>query len=286
MPRRRPSSLLRHGRHARTTRCVLALLLVGIGTTACSRLNFIRTDASRKGYEQVAHQVEVRERSPGTGVAFGQVQIARQHLQAGRIADAEKLLRQALKSDPRSADAHTVLALVLDNTGRSAEAGAYYRRAIELSPGRGEPLNNYGVWLCAQKRFDESLQWFERAAATPGYSTVSMALANAGRCALQAGQDERAEGDLRRAISLDADNPVALGALAEVAFRARRMLEARAFIERRLAAAPADSFSLQLASQIETKLGDSDAARRYRERNQKEFPATGNSRTPGKEDLP
>lgn len=283
MPRRRPTTPLRQGRHARIAGCVLLASALVLSSGACSRLSFVRTDASRGDFERVARDVDVRERSPRTGVAFGQVQLARQHLQAGRVQEAEKLVREAVRSDPRSADAHTVLALVLDRTGRSSEAGPHYRRAIELLPGRGEVLNNYGVWLCGQGRFAESLSWFDRAAAAPGYATVSMALANAGRCARRAGQPDRAERDLRRSITLDAENPVALGELADVAYQAGRMLEARAFIERRLAAAPADAHSLQLASQIETKLGDSDAARRYRERQQKEFPATGDSRSPGKD---
>lgn len=254
--------------------------MVGVSTVACSRLTFVKTDASRRGFDRVAREVEVTDRSPRAGVAFGQVQLARQHLQAGRLPEAEKLLRDALRSDARSADAHTVLALVLDRTGRARDAGSHYRRAVELAPARGEVLNNYGVWLCGQGQLDESLSWFERAAAAPGYPTLAMALANAGTCALRAGQSDRAERDLRRAVGIDPRNPVALGALAELAFQAGRMLEARAFIERRLAAAPADGASLLLASQIEQKLGDSDAARRYRERKQKEFPDTGNSGTP------
>jgi type IV pilus assembly protein PilF len=67
-------------------------------------------------------------------------------------------------------------------------------------------------------------------------------------------------------------NPVALTALARREFGAGNAFEARAFSERRLAAAPADPKALLLASQIEQKLGDSAAAARYVSRLKAEFP--------------
>ena len=84
---------------------------------------------------------------------------------------------------------------------------------------------------------------------------------------------------LRRAIELDQKNAVALSAMAEREFRAGRAFEARAFSERRLSAAPADARSLQLASQIEEKLGDSTAAAKYVQRLRAEFPDTRASGT-------
>src|SRR3546814_20433103 len=71
---------------------------------------------------------------------------------------------------------------------------------------------------------------------------------------------------VRSALALDPQIPVALAAMAEQEFRAGRAFQARAFSQRRLAAAPADARSLLLASQIEEKLGDKDAAARYVQR--------------------
>ena len=105
--------------------------------------------------------------------------------------------------------------------------------------------------------------------ATP---TPASALANAGSCALKVGQDERASRDLARALELDPSNPVALEAMAQSEFKAGHYLEARAFSERRLGVAPASVKMLQLASQIEQKLGDTVAAARYVQRIGTEFP--------------
>ena len=113
---------------------------------------------------------------------------------------------------------------------------------------------------------------FDRALASPGYADSPVILANSGACAGKAGQQQRAERDLRRAIELDPENPVALAALAQREFGAGNAFGARAFSERRLAAAPADPKTLLLASQIEQKLGDSAAAARYVSRLKAEFP--------------
>ena len=116
-------------------------------------------------------------------------------------------------------------------------------------------LNNYGAWLCQQGQAAESLIWFDRAQRAPGNPAVAEAQANAGSCALDAGQFERAERDLRAALATLPGNPVALEAMAQLSFRQGRYMEARAFAERRIAAAPATRSVLQLASQIEARLG-------------------------------
>ena len=97
------------------------------------------------------------------------------------------------------------------------------------------------------------------------------ALANAGDCAARAGQDPRAERDLRAALELDPGSVIALGAMAQLAYRRGDAFEARAFSQRRLAAGPADAAALQLASQIEQELGDRAAAERYMSRMRAEF---------------
>ncbi len=207
------------------------------------------------------------------------VLLAGQRYAAGNLDEAETLARRALKLDPSTVDALSLLAAVHAARGDAAGAGAHYRRAAELAPDRGDALNNYGAWLCANGHAPEALVWFDRALATPGYATPASALANAGGCALDAGQPERAERDLYQALALEPANAYALASMARLQFHQGRYLQARAFNQRRLAAAPAEPSVLQLAVNIEERLGDSEAAGRYRQRLQAEFqqPATSNS---------
>lgn len=253
---------------------VALLALTALAAAGCSRLTFVKADPERGNYERTAQDVEVHEsreakqRTASRNLAA----MAQQHLQRGELDAAESKVRQALKLQGDSADAYTLLAVIAERRGRAAEAGSHYQRATELAPANGGVLNNYGAWLCGNGRPAEALSWFDRALAAPGYQTPGSALANAGACAEQGGQPGRVERDLRAAIGYDPANAVALAALAQHEFRAGRYMDARAFSQRRLAAAPADARALLLASQIETKLGDTAAAARYVRRLREEFP--------------
>lgn len=256
----------------------LAPLLAALLVAGCARAVKVKPPKI-KGSEEVAptyhledsaqtkHRVQVREL----------VGLAEQRLASGELDQAETMARKALRLDPASADALTLLGMVESQRGRNEAAGPHYRRAAELAPDRGEVLNNYGAWLCANGYPAEALVWFDRALAAPGYRSPASALANAGGCALKSGQSERAERDLRRALDIEPGNAYALASMAEYQYAQGRYFEARAFAERRLAAAPADAFVLQLAAWIEERLGDRAAASRYQQRLRAEFPQAANA---------
>ena len=203
--------------------------------------------------------------------------LAARDLEVGSLDEAERKVREALKIDGNGVDALMLMASVDDRRGRTAQAGEGFRRAAERAPERGDVLSNYGAWLCQQGRPAESLAWFDRALQAPGYATPAATQANAGGCALDAGQLERAERDLRAALATAPGDPVALEAMAQLSFRRGQFLEARAFAERRMAAAPATRSVLQLASQIEARLGDQAASDRYLQRIRQEFPQEAGS---------
>ncbi|WP_075674687.1 type IV pilus biogenesis/stability protein PilW [Stenotrophomonas sp. TD3] len=203
--------------------------------------------------------------------------LATRDMQVGNLDAAERKVREALKLAPEAPDALVLQAGIDDRRGRTRQAGENFRKAAELAPQRGDVLNNYGAWLCQQGQPAESLAWFDRALQAPGYATPGEAQANAGSCALDAGQLDRAERDLRAALVAAPANPVALESMAQLSFRQGRYMEARAFAERRIAAAPATRSVLQLASQIEARLGDRAASDRYLQRIRQEFPQEAGS---------
>ncbi|MFT3896171.1 MAG: type IV pilus biogenesis/stability protein PilW [Thermomonas sp.] len=242
---------------------VLACLLVG----GCSRLSFIKPSTKRGGYTQVTPDYDVRQndddkRRVAVLNALGLAGVA---LQRGDLASAEAQARAALKADPKSADAYTVLAVIAGQRGQRDLAGSNYAKAVQLAPRDGDTLNNYGAWLCANGRAAESLAQFSAALQDPAYATPAAALGNAGACALRAGQSGAAEENLRRALQFDPNNVAALGAMAQLRFNQAQYLDARAFMQRRLVAAPADRDALMLAAQIEDRMGDAAAAARYRQ---------------------
>ena len=253
---------------------LLVVVALVVAASGCSRLTFVKPDAKRKGPQETARTYSVSD-SPATKrrlAANDRLIRGTQRLQSGDFAAAEKEAAAVIRDNPESADAHTLMAVSKDRQGDQVAAGRYYQRAAELAPAQGAALNNHGTWLCNNGFPAESLVWFDRALAAPGYATPSSALANAGGCALRSGQLARAERDLRQALELEPGNAYALASMAESEFRQDRFMAARAFSERRLAAAPATADVLQLASQIEHRLGDKAAASRYVQRLRVEFP--------------
>ena len=255
---------------------VLVVLAALVALAACSRLTFVKPSVARGDYDRIAPEYNVQgdPREADRMQARHQAILAESELRAGRLDAAREAAEAALDLDPQSSEAHTLMAVVAERQGAAALAGKHYAAAVELAPRRGVTLNNYAAWLCRNGREAVSLPLFERALGDPGYDTPAAALANSGTCALRAGQPVRAERDLRRALEYDRDNAVALATLAELSFKGGDYLQARAFSQRRLAAAPATRPVLLLASQIEQKLGDSAAAARYVQRISAEFPGT------------
>ena len=243
---------------------LLAALVALAGCRAMDRLTFIRPSAERGAYTKVAPTYDVggkpgrRDEDPvlllqNAGDAF----------RLGDLARAQRLAEQARKAGADGNDVATLLGAIADARGDHAAAGRYYKAAAGAVPDNGIYANNYGTWLCANGQPGEALGWFERAVADPTYPTPAVALANAGDCALQAGQPTRAEASWRLALAADPRNLAALAGMARLEAGRDRLLEARAFLERWLELAPQDAEALRLAATVESRLGDNAAASRY-----------------------
>lgn len=269
------------GRRVVATTGAVAVCLALLAASGCNRLSFIKPNMERKGSTDVAEPVRLKsvKRDSNRIASQARVQSAQRYLQSGDTAAANKEIKEALKLDPNSAAAYTMLAVMAGQRGARGEEGGYYKKAVDVAPNDGDALNNYGVWLCANGRQAEALPWFDRALADPTYTSPAQALANAGTCADQIGQNDRADRDLRNAILVDPANSMALGTLAKRELRSGRAFEARAFSERRLAIPPVSEDALRTASQIEQALGDRAAAAKYVQRIRAEFPNSQGSGT-------
>lgn len=256
---------------------VLSLLLVGCGSNHGMKIGKIKGEQwAQPGYD-VRDDRNARKR-----VKYEELMsVVGDRFKRGELDEAMKFARSAQKLDPKAPDPLTAQAVIDSRRGNAVAAGEAYRRAAELAPKRGDVLNNYGTWLCGSGHPAEALVWFDRALADPEYDSRADALANAGGCALDAGQTERAQSDLRQALALDPNNPYALESMARNEVVHGRYFEARAFYQRRLAAAPATLSVLQLAIQVEERLGDRTAAGRFQQRLREEFPSGAASNPQG-----
>jgi hypothetical protein len=93
---------------------------------------------------------------------------AQAHYHAGRLAEAEQLYRQVLVLRPRLTDVHASLALTLFLQGRTQEAIAAFRAALEINPDDASVLYRLGNLLLREGdgpgRTEESFACFLRCA--------------------------------------------------------------------------------------------------------------------------
>lgn len=99
-------------------------------------------------------------------------------LQQGKLADAEQVLRSALRAHPREVRALGLLAVILDAQKRYDEAESVYAQAVSLSPGLVPLLNNLGNHYLARGELDRARDTYLRVVAIePDYPNANLQLA-------------------------------------------------------------------------------------------------------------
>jgi type IV pilus assembly protein PilF len=253
--------------------CAL-LAALGMATAACSRQEIMPAPASSTNPGSSKTQ-----RTPEQSAAIW-VELGQHYLQLGRLEIAKEDLLKALKFDPKSVDAHTVLATLYDRVGDRASAEQHYREAADLAPAAGATNNNYGLYLCKLGRFAEAQKRFDIAKADGFYDARDLVFLNSGTCILLAkGPIDAAESDFRQAVELNPKNGQALFQLASVLYDKNEFFKARAFIQRFDALGQPSPDALLLARNIEVKLGNAGAARDYAKRLHEEFPDSTQTRS-------
>lgn len=199
-------------------------------------------------------------------IAQNEIALAQEYIKMGKYEIALERLNRAVKTEPSSPDAYTVLGLLYERINRPELAEANYAKAVKLAPDKGDMLNNYGAWLCRSGHAADADVQFRKALADPFYQTPTMAMGNAMLCAVNAGNTALAEAYGRQILAVDPRNVVTLQTMADLAFRRGDFLQARAFVERFVATGQYSAPLLELGARTEEKLGDAAAARAYRDR--------------------
>jgi type IV pilus assembly protein PilF len=199
--------------------------------------------------------------TPEDEAATANMNLGAGYLRQGRTDLAIERLQRALVQNPRLVEAHSTIAVAYDQAGSLENAEIHYRRATQLDPNSPAAANAYAVFLCSrQNRWKDAEPYFRRAAANVNYATPEVALTNAGVCARSAGDEEGAAESFRAALARNPSYPDALLNMIELTYQAENFLQARAFIQRYLAARPPTAAVLWTCFNVERELGDSAAA--------------------------
>lgn len=186
------------------------------------------------------------------------------YMRKGAFDVALQELEKSLELNPRSAEAHATMALLMLRLDKSALAGEHYVKALQLAPSDPEIRNNYGVYLCNQGHASAAEAQFRCAIANPLYRTPAMAYTNAAECALRHGDSPRAEIDLQTAAQIDPSYATASLMLADLSMERGDAGTARRHLSRYMRHAGQTPAGLALGVRVETALGDLDRAASYR----------------------
>lgn len=159
----------------------------------------------------------------------------RQH-QAGRISEAQSLLRQIVAHEPGHADAIQLLGVVSHQVRRSAEGLELIRRAIALNPRAPGYHSTLGGVLIGMGRYDEAIAAFHTALALqPDHPEAQN---NLGVALKRVGQLDESIAAYRRALEIRADYPEAMSNLAGAIWRSGEIAEAIRWYEQALQRRP------------------------------------------------
>ncbi len=193
------------------------------------------------------------------------------YLQERRYEIALEEFTLATKIDPNFSIAYNGLGLVHAALGQDAQAEQNFKKSIQLEPNSSEAHNNYGNFLCARNRIDESIKEFMAAVKNPLYVTPEIAYTNAGICALRKQDTANAEVYLQRALQIDPLISVAAYQLALIQFNRAQYALAKKTLQNVVIGQPSPD-NLWLSVQIARKLGQRDDEASFALQLRRQFP--------------
>lgn len=204
----------------------------------------------------------------GNAAAAANLQLGISYMQQGNLALAREKIEKALRQAPKSADVHTAAAMLEERLGDRRKAEEHHRNAVRLGPNRPELTNNYAVFLCRNGKAKEGIKKFQEVAANRLYSTPQAAYTNAGVCARGDKQLDAAAGFFQRALKLRPNHAEAVVQLADLEVSRGRLAEARAEVDKYMAAFTANPDVLlscvQVARAQSDRLQEEKCGRRLR----------------------
>jgi tetratricopeptide (TPR) repeat protein len=185
-------------------------------------------------------------------------------LQAGKLDEAEPLVRRALAAAPSNPDAHNLLGTILDQRGQLQAAEREYLAALRFNPRSTSARANLGVLLARTGRSEAAVETFEsvlREIPDHPQATLNLALLYAGR-----GDYTRAVPLFERARRRQPDNLTVLSQLGFGLYQLKRTDEAAEVLASAASLAPTDPDVLYLSGLVASLRGDGEAAVDYWQR--------------------
>ncbi len=200
------------------------------------------------------------------------------YMQEGHDETALNKLLKAIKQNPENADAHQYLAVLYGRLNRPREADQHFKKALEIMPDSSlssrvaAVRNNYAVFLCKQKRYDEANKYFEMVSKDPLYQLRDRLFENMAQCEQNKGNLQQAEKFFTKALKLNSRSRKSLLGLAQIDYGKGLYDQAQAYLNKFLAYNVQNAESLWLAIRIQRQHGNARRAAEYAIRLKSKYP--------------
>ncbi|WP_371376405.1 type IV pilus biogenesis/stability protein PilW [Thalassotalea aquiviva] len=197
-------------------------------------------------------------------IAKTRVSLALGYLKIGNTTQAKLNLEKAKNYAPDMVEVYTAFAHYYETVGEMELTENAYLKALSIDHNDADTLNNFGVFLCRQQRYDDAEEYFLKAIKVPTYIRVSESYQNIALCHLKNQNFERTEWALSRSISHSPNSAPSLLQMAQLKYAKGEYESASTFISRfERATRRFSPQAIALAFKINKKLGQEDIASSY-----------------------
>ncbi len=145
-------------------------------------------------------------------------QLGLAYLMKGRNEQALAKLKKAIKQNPDNGKAYLYVAELYRRIDERERADSYFQQALDVAPDDSSISNNYGAFLCADKKYKEAFKYFNKALENPVYADRSKVFENIGVCSENQGNIKIARENYIQAIKINPNLATSLLAVALLDF--------------------------------------------------------------------
>lgn len=219
--------------------------------------------------------VAVKERSfDKKSAANERLQLGLIYLQRGNAAQAKFNLDKAVSYAPELESVHMGMAYYYQHVGDNIRSEQSYKKAISRHDATGDALNNFGVFLCQQKKYQQAERMFLKAIDMPKYTQLASSYENLGICSHDAKQLTKAKHYFEMALKYDSRRVSTIKELLLLAIAQKDYAYAKTILTRYQQLTGESAQSLLLNINIDNKLQHSVAVNKLSKHLLATYPAS------------
>ena len=139
-----------------------------------------------QSYENDSDTPVIQNGANNNEIAMTRISLGLGYLKMGNTTQAKLNLEKAKRFSPRLVQVYTAFAHYYDVVGEPELATKSYKKALSIDSDDADTLNNYGVFLCRNEKYQAAEKYTLQAIAISTYLMVSQSYENLALCQLKA----------------------------------------------------------------------------------------------------